>query len=158
MKQILLFILGAALFIVAVGLLTQRVNKSAPPAATKTISLGNTKVNAEIAKTEEVRRQGLSGRRTLGESSGMLFVFDRIPLVQSFWMKDMLIPLDIIWIQNSEVVQIDKNVQPPKKGTPDSALPLIVPKKPIDYVLEVNAGFTDKNGIVEGTPVDLSGI
>jgi len=156
-KQIFLLLAGAAVFIIAVGLMSQKLSVS-PARTSKTISVGNTKISVELANSDALRRKGLSGRSDLKASSGMLFVFNQKGIKPPFWMKDMLIALDIIWIKNSEVFQIDKNVQPPKAGTADKDLTLIVPKDPIDYVLEVNAGFSDKNGIVEGTPVDLSGI
>ena len=157
MKQIFLLLAGAAVFIIAVGLMSQKLSVS-PARTSKTISVGNTKISVELANSDALRRKGLSGRSDLKASSGMLFVFNQKGIKPPFWMTDMLIALDIIWIKNSEVFQIDKNVQPPKAGTADKDLTLIVPKDPIDYVLEVNAGFSDKNGIVEGTPVDLSGI
>ncbi len=157
MKQIFLLLAAAAAFIIAVGLMNQKLSIS-PARTTKTVSVGNTKISVEVANSEALRRKGLSGRTSLEANGGMFFVFTQKGVKPAFWMKDMLIPLDIIWIKNSEVFQINKNVQPPKKGAPDSQLSLILPKDPIDYVLEVNAGFSDKNGVVEGTPVDLSGI
>ncbi len=156
MKQIFLFLAATAIFIAGVGILSQRVKQETKP--TKVITIATTKLNVEIADTEELRQKGLSGRSRLAADGGMLFVFPGKNTMPSFWMKDMLIPLDIIWIKDQKVAQIDKGVQPPKRGTADSALTLISPKEPVDYVLEVNAGFSDKNGIILGTPVDLSGI
>jgi len=89
----------------------------------------------------------------------MLFVFEekggtvRYPPV--FWMKDMLIAIDIIWIDNDKIIQIDKNVQPPKTGVKDNDLAKYKPDNPIDYVLEVNGGYSDKNDIKEGDGVEI---
>ena len=77
----------------------------------------------------------------------MLFTFDPQNVTPGFWMKEMLIPIDIIWIEGGHVVKIDKNVEAPKENTPDSELKIYTPDTPIDYVLEVNAGFSDKNSI-----------
>jgi uncharacterized membrane protein (UPF0127 family) len=56
------------------------------------------------------------------------------------------------------VVKIEKDIAPPAKGTPDESLPLYRPDKPVDYVLEVNAGFSDKNGLEIGDIVDIPSI
>ena len=75
-----------------------------------------------------------------------------------FWMKDMKFAIDIIWINDSEIVQIDKNVQPPAPNTVDEDLLLYIPSQPIDYVLEVNANFTEENNIKVGDSIDLSSL
>ncbi len=110
------------------------------------LSVGSTMINIEIAETQSQRAQGLSNRISLPELSGMLFIFPN-PDRHSFWMKDMNFPLDFIWIKNSRVVQLSKNVpaiQPPAVFTPD---------QPVDQVLEVNAGFINKYGIKVGDEV-----
>lgn len=162
MKQVLWALLGVAVFIAGVGFLTQRLqNKNVSPSISeskKEISVGSAKIQAEIASTESQRQKGLGGRRTLGENSGMLFVFDKKDVFPSFWMKDMLIAIDIIWINDGKISAIGRNVQPPTPGTPDSKLALFEPDEPVDYVLEVNAGFSDKNDVKTGDSVDLSAI
>jgi uncharacterized membrane protein (UPF0127 family) len=142
----------------------QKLNLKLPklPAATsisqpdlKTLKVANVALNIEIADTEEKRQKGLGGRKSLAEGSGMLFVFPQKQVFPSFWMKGMLIPLDMIWINKGFVVKIDKNVPAPAAETPDSKLPFYRPNSAVDYVLEVNAGFSDKNGIKIGDSVDL---
>lgn len=156
MKQIFWPLLGVAVFIAAVGFLTQRLqnNKVQP----KEISIGSTKIQVEIANSGNLRQKGLGGRKLLAENSGMLFVFDQKDIFPGFWMKDMLISIDIIWINDGTVAKIDKNIEPPAPGTVDSQLKLYRPDTPIDYVLEVRAGFSDKNSIGIGDSVDLSAI
>lgn len=166
-KQIILPILGVLVFIVVVGLLVKKstslglTNIFAPqPSAIpgKTITIDTTQINVQIADTAESRVAGLSGVASLNEDDGMLFVFDTKGVTPLFWMKDMLIPLDLIWIGNGKIIKIDKNVPIPSPGTPDNNLQTYSPGAPIDYVLEVNAGFSDKNNINVGDSVDLSGI
>lgn len=106
-------------------------------------------LDIEIAKNEDDRMRGLMYRQSLPENAGMLFIFnDEEP--RSFWMKNTFIPLDIIYINSrKEIVSIQKYTQP--KST--YAIPS---EKPAMYVLEVNAGFTDKNGINPGDNIDFS--
>lgn len=154
MKQILLPLLATIAFITALGLFMGKA-KSSPLSPLKEIKIGNLKIQVEIANSPEERGKGLSGIKSLPENQGKLFVFEEQNLLPSFWMKDMLIPIDIIWINDGKVAKIHKNVQPEPEGT---KLQLYYPDTPIDYVLEVNAGFSDKNGIKNGDSVDLSGI
>ena len=166
-KQIILPILGVLIFIVVVGIFVRKSsslglsNLFIPrPTATaeKTVTIDATKINVQIADTSQERVRGLSGVASLKEDSGMLFVFDTKGVTTQFWMKGMLIPLDIIWIGSGKIVQIDKNVPIPPPDTADNNIKTYSAGAPIDYVLEVNAGFSDKNGINVGDSVDLSGI
>lgn len=137
------------------------LSKSTPaPTAqpAKIVKIDTTDISVEVADTETDREKGLSGRTYLPEKSGMLFSFGQKRVSAIFWMKEMLIPLDIIWIADGKVVKIDKNVPFPKDGVSDKELSTYSPGTLIDYVLEVNAGFADKNGIKVGRSVDLSKI
>jgi len=163
-KQIVLPLFGVAAFIVLVGLFVKNSgNIKIPgltpevPTLTKVdIKVGDKAVSVEVADTEAKRERGLSGRTSLDENSGMLFVFDSKHTVANFWMKGMLIPLDFLWIRDGKVIKIDKNIQPAATGTSDSDLKIYSPGQPIDYVLEMNAGYADKNGVKIETSVDLS--
>ena len=113
----------------------------------KYVEIAGQKVAVELALTNEAKEQGLSGRTALGENEGMLFVFDR-PDKYSFWMKGMKFPLDIIWLgENLKVVYIKKEVKP--ETFPESYKPDAEAK----YVLEVQAGFSDKNNLKTGDSV-----
>jgi len=103
----------------------------------------------EIAKTQEERSSGLMFREKLDFDSGMLFVFPDNG-IHGFWMKNTLIPLDIIWINNGKIVYIAKNMQPCKE-TCDS----IIPDKNSRYVLEINSGLSEKLGLKAGDEVSL---
>jgi uncharacterized membrane protein (UPF0127 family) len=122
----------------------------------KEIKIGNKLLLVEVVDTFEERRQGLSGREGLEEDEGMLFVFDNQDVDPGFWMKDMKFSIDVIWINDGKVAQITKELPTPAADTSDRNLPIYTPDNPIDYVLEVTAGFSDKNEIFVGDTVDLS--
>lgn len=154
MEKKILIPLGA----VIVALLVYRFFTTSPSKMNveqKTATIGTKKINLEIANTENLRQKGLGGREALNENSGMYFVFDEKPVMASFWMKNMLIPIDIIWIRNGKIVEIDKNVPFYPKDTPNNQLKTYSPTSPIDYVLEVNSGFSDKNNFTVGDPVQM---
>lgn len=97
----------------------------------------------EIADTMLKRAKGLSGRAKLEENKGMLFLFTK-PGKYTFWMAEMNFPIDIIWINENTIVDISKNVQPPK----NNELPAIVsPLMAADKVLEISAGSAEKFNI-----------
>ena len=100
------------------------------------------KINAEIADDEEERAIGLMYREILDENKGMLFVFDG-EKEQTFWMKNTLIPLDIIFVDKNFKI-IDLKYAVPCKEEPCA---LYKSSKPAKYVLEVNGNFTLKNNI-----------
>lgn len=96
----------------------------------------------EVVEKEDDRNRGLMYRESLDANKGMLFIFDYAG-VYPFWMKNTLIPLDIIWInEDKEVVYIANAV--PCKNDP---CPNYDPGKEALYVLEVNAGATDQINI-----------
>jgi uncharacterized membrane protein (UPF0127 family) len=101
-------------------------------------------IHLEIASTAAQQEQGLGGRDSLAQDSGMLFVFihsSRYP----FWMKDMRFPLDIIWLDSSfSVVHVKKH------ASPESFPELFTPSRDALYALEVNAGVADRLGISDG--------
>jgi uncharacterized membrane protein (UPF0127 family) len=164
MKQIILPIIGVIIFIILVGLLTQKVQngelsfpiKNGAEISSKSeIVINEITIPVEVAKTDVQRRNGLSKRDGLPEGEGMFFEFVQKDVKPPFWMKDMRFAIDILWINDNKIVQIDKNVQPPETGTTDDKLILYMPNQPIDYVLEVTAGFSDENNIDVGDIVDL---
>ena len=93
------------------------------------ITIGNKSYQVSLAKTEEEQITGLQGVHTLPEDEGVLFVFEE-PGEVGFWMKDTLIPLDIIYINDDdEVIAVEE-------GTPGNETILEHPD--VKYVLEVN--------------------
>ena len=70
-------------------------------------------------------------------------------------MKDMLIPIDIIWISENRIVDMHKNIPAPDLETPYANLLLYTPEEAINYVLEVNAGFVEQNNFNIGDTVEI---
>ena len=116
----------------------------------KKVCFQNVCVQAEIADTESKREIGLMFRKSLPKNQGMLFIFDSEEKY-SFWMKNMRIPLDIIYIrQDKRIVDIKTNIPPCKE-----ACPSLIPGAKAKYVLEVNAGFSKKNKVNIGDKVSF---
>ena len=119
---------------------------------TRDITVGDTVVSVNFAVTESERKQGLSGKEKLAESEGLFFIFEKNG-IYPFWMKDMNFPIDIVWVsEDFVVVDITKNAQP------DSFPKTFIPRQPIRYVLEVNAGLTDRDMIKIGDVVSDSNL
>lgn len=106
-------------------------------------------VHAEVVDTKESRERGLSGRKGLEEHEGMLFDFGQ-PGRFGFWMKDMLFPIDMIWINSDGiVVHIERNISPDTYQQNPPKTFVNVP--PASYVLEIGANESEKYGIYLGT-------
>jgi uncharacterized membrane protein (UPF0127 family) len=120
------------------------------PAPRVAIDTGGRKVvfRVEVALTPEEHARGLMYRTRLADDAGMVFVFDE-PQVQRFWMKNTLIPLDMIFIgADRRVVGVVENAAP---ETEDERR--VGP--PSQYVLEIAGGLCARLGIHAGEPVEL---
>lgn len=116
------------------------------------VCFGDNCFEVELAKSSLEKTKGLMFRKSMQDNKGMLFLFDREEK-HSFWMKNTLIPLDIIWISDSnKVVFINKNTQPCKQFFCPSITPLVGAK----YVLEINGGLAEKYMIKVGDMVDIA--
>ncbi len=115
-------------------------------------------LNVEVASSSQAMALGLGGRKSMKENEGMLFVF-RAPAKPDFWMKDMHFDLDLIWVANKKIVGIDAGVKAPASEClgpgADCGLRLYSPLQPVDQVLEVNAGWAQKNLVHAGDGVYL---
>ncbi len=107
--------------------------------------------DVELARTEEERQKGLMSREDLGPDEGMLFIFEEKGY-HSFWMKDTVIPLDIIWInEDREVVYISENTPPCE----EEFCPAIKPDRKARFVLELKGGTVKRIGLNEGDELDF---
>ena len=106
------------------------------------IHIGNKEYKVQEAHTEEEKEKGLQGVSSLPEDQGMLFFFEE-PQEVSMWMKDTLIPLDIIFInEDNEVVKV-------AQGEPNDETPIIA--QDTLYVLEINKN----SGVKEGDELEI---
>jgi hypothetical protein len=104
----------------------------------------------ELAIKPRERSRGLMFRDHLDEDKGMLFIHEREG-EYSFWMKNVSIPLDIIWINEEKVVVfISENAQPCSDSCPS-----IKPSGKAKYVLEINGGISDEIGLKVGDKIML---
>ncbi|HUP44406.1 MAG TPA: DUF192 domain-containing protein [Thermoanaerobaculia bacterium] len=111
-------------------------------------------VHVELAIDNATRAQGLMYRDRLRENTGMLFVFPSMS-VQSFWMKNTLIPLDMIWIDEERRIVHIKHDVPPCQAEP---CPSYDPGVTARYVLEFAGGVARQKGIAEGQTVRFEGL
>lgn len=133
-------IVGSALFL---------YRTSAPPQAALMGEFGGVSLRIEVASTSVAQERGLGGRESIPDDYGMLFVFPKDGLY-GFWMKDMLVPIDIFWLDaQGQVVSISERVA-------TSSYPnVFYPSVPARYVLETVSGFAQAHTIATGTSLYL---
>ncbi len=114
------------------------------------ITINGVTLDVEIADDSKKMGRGLMFRDTLPENRGMLFVFDQ-ERKYTFWMMNMTLDLDIIWLDtNGKVVYTVEDAKPCIDSAHTSSC-TFSPDKPAKYVLEVNSGFVRKHGINENS-------
>jgi len=119
----------------------------------KTLSTVNIKIatqnySFEIARSILEKSQGLSHRSSLCQNCGMIFVFDQQDYYP-FWMKDTKIPLDMIWLdQNNKIVTITT-------ASPQDGQKTFINDKPAKYVIELNAGITQRLDLKIGDTINI---
>lgn len=114
-----------------------------------TAEFGGVSLILDYATTDAERERGLGGRANVPYDYGMLFVFPREGKY-GFWMKDMLVPVDIFWLDGKgQVIYMEIDVA-------TSTFPTVFyPVQPATYVLETTAGFAQAHNIATGTPLIL---
>lgn len=136
----------AALTFLGVGLCAC-ANAAGPAAEIK-----GHRFDIEVVQDDASRQRGLMFRDSMDAEHGMLFIFDH-PAMQSFWMKNTRIPLDILYFdQNYKLVSVQQRV-PPCRADPCPAYPS---EGEAQYVLELNAGTTEKLGIKPGDTMTVT--
>ncbi len=114
-----------------------------------TVELKDRIIRVDIADTPEKREAGLSGRESLAQDEGMLFVFPEDG-IYAFWMKDMRFSIDILWISHAGmVVELQKSV------SPETYPATFVPSKDARYVLELPSGWIEAHIVEIGDIVHL---
>ena len=125
---------------------------------TEIVELNGFQVEMELAVTPEQREQGLMGREALADDRGMLFVLpDRepYPAEVSFWMKDCLIPIDLIFISREGRITAIHEMQPPEPGTADEDLILYPSRGKVQFAIELRGGLAGELGLAVGDAVEL---
>lgn len=148
-------IISIILALLVVGFVTYafvgdgREQESVPQTHTVAQATDAPSFDFEVVASPEAREQGLSGRADVPHGYGMLFVFDQ-PGTYGFWMKDMLVPIDIIWLaSDGTIVGIEDSVSPSTYPTP------FFPTSPVRLVLETRAGEAQAQGWSVGTRLAL---
>ena len=112
---------------------------------------GDHSFNIEVATTDRERALGLMFRRSLPENAGMLFLYDQAQPA-AMWMKNTLIPLDMVFISaDGKVHRIEQNAEP-------FSTSLIPSEGPVVGVLELNGGEAAKIGLKRGDKVLYPGL
>lgn len=114
-----------------------------------TVIIGDRKFAVSVADSQKEREIGLSETKSLSQDQGMIFLFEK-PDYYPFWMRNMKLPIDIIYIKNDQIVTIQSNIVPPK----EKESPIVyTPTEPSDKVLEIQAGLAQKYGFKKGDKV-----
>ncbi len=112
---------------------------------------GGQAITAELAVTDEEHAQGLMFREKILPDQGMLFVFSE-ESPHTFWMKNTLIPLDMIWLgRDRRIIHIVRNAPP----CPEEPCPTYGPDVPILFVLELKGGQADAFGLKIGDRLEF---
>ena len=124
--------------------------------ATTVVHAPKADLTLEIARTEAQREYGLMNRTSIAPHTGMIFVFDDDGPV-AFWMKDTLVPLDMIFVASDGTVRkVFTNVAVVSPSLPDDKIPREASEA--KYVIELAAGEAARDGINTGTKLDLHGL
>ncbi len=157
-KKIILLLVLLITLSISLGLLLYKlttknlINNKQTESKLPQLTVGSCTFNLDLATTEAQKMQGLSGRQKMAKNSGMMFVYDD-PQAYMFWMKDMMFPLDFVWIKDETVVDLHENVPQP---TGENNIARVSPKAPINKVLEINKGLIKECGIKRGDQVKIS--
>lgn len=149
----LIIIAAVVVFAIAGSVASKQLRVAGEQAS---LMVGEYTMTLEIADEWHERVRGLSGRKTLPEDSGLLFVFEEAGY-PGIWMKDMNFPIDIIWLSEvvgegnqMRIVDIKRHILP---GTYPTTFH---PSEPASFVLEMGAGVSEKIGLEVGDALDVS--
>lgn len=129
--------------------LTQNAGQQLPISAVAVVPDG-TKIKLEVARTPQQQAMGLMYRPALPDDRGMLFEFPS-PFQASFWMKNVPVALDMVFMRDG-VVQYIAPSAPPCNSNP---CPTYGPETPINQVIELRSGRAAELGLKVGSPVKI---
>ena len=133
----------------ALGLVASSVNVNAQ--AISYVVLKGKTFYVELAENDEQHMRGLMFREQMAPDRGMFFIFNA-EFMQAFWMKNTLIPLDILYFDKKLRLVSTQSSVPPCKADPCPSYPS---SGPAQYVLELNAGTADKLGVKPGDALEF---
>ena len=114
-------------------------------------------LHLEVARTPSQREYGLMNRTSVPAHTGMIFVFDSDAPI-GFWMKNTLVPLDMIFVAaDGTVRQVYANVPVVSPRLPDDKIPIEGPVQ-AKYVIELHAGEAAQDGIAPGVKLPVDGV
>jgi len=119
------------------------------------VELSGERLYVAVARTPAHMYKGLGGRESMDSIDGMIFLFaysDRQVIV----MRDMVFPIDIVWLDQGVVVDIAPSV-PVEQGIPEADLRRYIPRKPANAVLELSAGWAVKHSLKIGDRLTVIG-
>ena len=128
--------------------------QAAPPPRPRVILPSGAVYSIELARTPEEQAQGLMFREGLPGKTGMLFLFSANG-VHRFWMKNTMIPLDMVWMDGGGKVLFVSADTPPCKADP---CPSYGPEAPAASVLEIAGGKASKEKIGVGSVLRFEGV
>ena len=147
-------ILVVAILFGAIGLTLWYQNNKNSETSEPRVCFEDNCFSVEIVDDSAERTKGLMNRTFLEDSAGMLFLFDSEALYP-FWMKNTLIPLDMIWLNaDKEIVAIQENAVPCEADP----CPVYNPGTTALYVVELNGGVVSANNIEVGELARFIGI
>ena len=117
------------------------------------VKLNDQKFVVELAESDETRAMGLMYREKMDDDAGMLFIFSD-EFRRAFWMKNTLIPLDILYFDGDRKLVSQSLNTPPCRNT-TTRCPNYPSEKPAKYVLEINAGLSQKYGFKKGDQLEI---
>lgn len=120
-----------------------------------TATIRNQTYSIDVVKTPKEQQIGLSEKSSISANYGMYFPFEKADYY-AFWMKNMKLPIDIIFIRDNKIVTIHDSVPAPTSDS--NNLPLYQPDEPADAVLEITAGLSKKYGFAKGDTITFKNL
>jgi uncharacterized membrane protein (UPF0127 family) len=149
LRQFLLFFV-MLLAVVLVGIGFYFASGGSVTVSRKSVEILNETFKLEVADSDIERTQGLSGRDSIAQNTGMLFDFEKVGDWQ-IWMKDMHFSIDILWLDEAGKVVFIKN-----DASPSSYPEVFSAPSPTRYVIELLAGTVEKTGLKIGDVININ--
>jgi hypothetical protein len=153
-KKILFSLLGSLALVILAITVKAVWTKYRDSKNINTIKVGDSTLQVDVADSPFRRMKGLSGLENLPEDEGLLMLFKEKD-TPTIWPKNLKFPIDIVWIDDSTVVGVEKGATAESSLVLDG-IKLYIPEQPINRVLQINAGLADKLNIGPGRWIDIN--